>query len=100
MMMRHRVVMRAAPALFFAGVVSCERIQTPGVTVTDSAGVRITLTRPSEVVFAVVDPSPILSLGGRDASGATQFFRVQNVRLDRSERLWVADGYRGFELGA
>ncbi len=61
-------------------------------TVVDSAGVRITITRDARVTFAQVDTEPALSLGGPDAEGPTQFFRVQNVLLDPNGRLWVADG--------
>ena len=61
-------------------------------TVVDSAGVRITMTRDSQVTPVRVDVIPALSLGGPDALVPTQFFRVQNVVFGPGGRLWVADG--------
>jgi hypothetical protein len=83
------------PSFLFLGVTGCD--DTPGVpvTVTDSAGVRITLTTDLPVTFAEVYPDPVLTLGGSDASGSTQFFRVQHVHVDQEDRLWVADGQSG-----
>jgi hypothetical protein len=43
-------------------------------------------------VYAVVDSVPMMSLGGADAEGATQFSRIQGVYLDPMDRVWVADG--------
>lgn len=73
-------------------LVGCEGDTAPSVTVTDSAGVRITLSPDVPTRFAEVDPQPLLSLGGPDASGPTQFFRIQNIYVDPQGRLWVADG--------
>ena len=70
----------------------CDGDTPPGVTVTDSAGVQITLNPDIGTNFAEVDPEPLLSLGGPDASGPTQFFQVQHVHVDPEGRLWVADG--------
>ena len=72
--------------------VGCEGDIPPGVTVADSAGVHITLNPDLRRSFAEVDPEPLLSLGGPDASGPTQFFQVQHVHVDPEGRLWVADG--------
>lgn len=71
---------------------SCGDARSPLVTVTDSAGVRITLSQPGPQTFAVVDSAPTMSLGGPDAEGATQFSRIQGVHLDPMGRVWVADG--------
>lgn len=70
----------------------CERGPAPMTSVVDSAGVRITMTRDHNVTAAQVALIPALSLGGPDASGPTQFFRVQNVVFGPDGRLWVADG--------
>lgn len=70
----------------------CGRSGPPGVTVTDSAGVRITLSAGPPRTFAVVDTTPLLSLGGPDVTGPTQFGNIQGVLLDRRGNLWVADG--------
>ena len=84
---------------WFLGVLliaaACQGRAAPGVTVTDSAGVRLTISTESPGVFAELDSIPSVSIGGPDASGPTQFFRVQGVYLDRSNRLWVADGASG-----
>lgn len=70
----------------------CDRAPAPMTTVADSAGVRITVTRDSRVTPAQVGEIPILSLGGADATGPAQFFRLQNVVFGPGRRLWVADG--------
>ncbi len=74
---------------------ACEGRAVPGVTVTDSAGVRLTITPDVPMVFADLDTIPTVSIGGADASGPTQFFRVQGVYVDEGDRLWVADGQSG-----
>ena len=70
----------------------CDRAPAPMTTLVDSAGVRITMTRASQVAPAQVGEIPMLSLGGPEATGPTQFFRVQNVVFGPERRLWVADG--------
>ena len=70
----------------------CEQVPTPKTTLVDSAGVRITMTRNPQVTPTRLPVEPALSLGGSDASGPTQFFRVQNVVFGPDDRLWVADG--------
>ena len=77
------------------GLSGCEGVPRSTVTVTDSAGVRITLTLHAPAIVAEVELQPILSLGGPDATGATQFYRVQHVHVDRQGALWVADGQSG-----
>jgi 6-bladed beta-propeller len=62
------------------------------VTVTDSAGVRVTVTVDTSAAFATLDSVPIVSIGGPDAAGPNQFFRVQNILVDKARRIWVADG--------
>ncbi len=63
--------------------------------VTDSAGVRITISPDSPRTFAEVDSQPVLSLGGPDATGPSQFYRIQHVQVGPSGTLWVADGQSG-----
>jgi hypothetical protein len=75
--------------------VACEGSGSPAVTVTDSAGVRLTVSDDVERVFASLDSLPTLSLGGADATGPTQFFRIQGIHVDSANRLWVADGQSG-----
>jgi hypothetical protein len=74
------------------GFLACQGEPQRGVTVADSAGVRITISPDSARTFAEVDSQPVLSLGGADAAGPTQFYRIQNVQVGPSGRLWVADG--------
>ncbi|MGD2155049.1 MAG: 6-bladed beta-propeller [Gemmatimonadales bacterium] len=74
------------------GLAACRGERQGGVTVTDSAGVRITVSADSARSFAEVEPQPVLSLGGPDAAGPTQFHRIQNVEVGPSGRLWVVDG--------
>lgn len=69
----------------------CSGAEAPNVLVTDSAGVRITLSVDTARTFASVDSLPLLSLGGVDASGPTLFANIQGVHLDRLDRVWVAD---------
>lgn len=79
-------------SLFLPGLASCGGDSGDPVTVTDSAGIRLTLYRGLPKTFAEVDPEPVLSLCGSDVSGPTQFFRIQNIHVDSEHRLWVADG--------
>lgn len=67
-------------------------MEAPGVTVTDSAGVRIRLSAAPPRIYAVVDSVPVLSLGGRDVTGPTQFDNIGGVYRDPHGNLWVADG--------
>lgn len=92
-------VRNVAKAIWVLGTVlletACEGRPAPIVTVTDSAGVRMTITADVPMVFAELDTIPSVSIGGADASGPTQFFRIQGVYVDVDERLWVADGQSG-----
>ncbi len=83
------------PVCLVLGLAGCNREPERAVIVTDSAGVRITISIDSPRVFAEVDPQPVLSLGGPDASGPTQFYRIQHVLVGPSGNLWVADGQSG-----
>lgn len=74
------------------GIVACAEGRGPAVMVTDSAGVRLTVTDDEELIFAELDPAPTLSLGGASAVGPTQFSRIQNIHVDSRGQLWVADG--------
>lgn len=90
---------RAKRAMWCVGILllgtACKERAAPGVIVTDSAGVRVTITQDAPTVFAELDSVPTMSIGGADATGPTQFFRVQGVYVDRSGRVWVADGQSG-----
>lgn len=66
-----------------------------GPTVADSAGVRLTVNDHAALTFAELDSIPEISIGGPDATGPTQFFRVQGIHVDASGRIWVADGQSG-----
>jgi hypothetical protein len=81
--------------LFLMSVTGCENSDPSDVMVTDSAGVRLTVSENVQRVFAVLDSVPTLSLGGPDATGPTQFSRIQGIHLDPAGRLWVADGQSG-----
>lgn len=81
--------------LSLAASTACDRSASPGVTVTDSAGVRVSVSEDMGLVFAELDSVPRLSLGGPEATGPTRFFRIQGIHVDRSGRLWVADGQSG-----
>jgi len=88
--MRHRPCIAA---IFSVALAACQ-FDRPGlqVMVTDSSGVRITITEGAERTFAEVDPQPILTLGGADVEGPTQFFNVRGIHVDARGYLWVADG--------
>lgn len=86
------VVLRTLLLLALGG---CRGEPPPGTTVSDSVGVRLTVSVDAPVVFAVLDSVPSLSIGGPDAPGPGQFFRIQNVLVDRAGRIWVADGQSG-----
>jgi hypothetical protein len=77
------------------GLAGCKEAPQPSVSVTDSAGVHVTMSADTRRIFARVDSQPLLSLGGADAVGPTQFYRVQNVQLARGDELRVADGQSG-----
>jgi len=89
--MRPYVPSGTLPALILA-TAACGGAEPSAVTVTDSAGVRITLSADTTATFAVVDTVPVLSLGGADVAGPTQFGNINGVRVDRRGNLWVADG--------
>jgi len=80
-------------ALFTLALAACQA-DRPGlqVMVTDSSGVRITITEGAERTFAEADPQPIVTLGGADVEGPTQFFDIRGVHVDSRGNLWVADG--------
>jgi hypothetical protein len=79
-------------SLFNLCLSGCDEESRVPATVTDSAGIRIILTDPAPNIFAVVGSEPVLSLGGPDAEGATQFHQIQEIHIDPRGRLWVADG--------
>ncbi len=90
--MSHRICL----ILTLIVMVGACRSDPPGlVTYVDSAGVRHTISPDTTRTFAEVNPVPVLSLGGADISGPTQFFNVQGIHVDRDGNLWVADGGSG-----
>ena len=89
---------RTSSALLVIGVAAawaCESRTPPAVTVVDSAGVTITTTADARRTFALVDPRPLLEIGGAEEVGATQFSGIQAVWTDGAGRLWVVDGQSG-----
>ena len=83
---------RIALICVIATLAACGGGSENGFTVADSAGVRIALTAAAERTFASVDSEPVMSLGGPDVSGPTQFSRIAGVHLDPRGNVWVADG--------
>jgi len=73
-------------------LLGCEQASRPSVTTADSAGIPITINPVTASTFAVVDPEPVLTLGGPGAEGPTQFFQIQGLHVDPRGRIWVADG--------
>jgi hypothetical protein len=73
-------------------VVACQPLDAPLVTVSDSAGVQITVSAEDSTRYAVVDGVPILSIGAPDATGPSLFANIGGVRQDARGRIWVADG--------
>jgi hypothetical protein len=71
---------------------ACTTRGSRSVTVTDSAGVRITLSAETSRTYAAVDTPAVLSLGGADATGPTQFGNIRGVWVDPRGNVWVADG--------
>lgn len=92
---RAAVSLKLSCLLPLATMAACEHAASPGATVTDSAGVRLTVSEEAGLVFAELDSVPEISLGGPDATGPTEFSRIQGVHVDREGRLWVADGQSG-----
>ena len=90
-----RRVCACALGVASSALVGCGTDVRPAVTVSDSAGVRITLSADAPRVFADVDPSPALSIGGAEDAGPSRFYRIQNLRVDGRGRVWVADGGSG-----
>ncbi|HZD03729.1 MAG TPA: hypothetical protein VE173_02395, partial [Longimicrobiales bacterium] len=87
------VVARAALVLLIAAGACAEGAPREAVTSRDSAGVQITTVRDEPGrIFATVDPTPVLSLGGARARGARQFYQVQTVWVDGDGNVWVVDG--------
>lgn len=85
-----RVVLGPLVAICLTG--ACDSSRPPSATVTDSVGVRITLAAEHSRRFAVVDSTPMLSLGGPDATGPMLFGNVGGVLLGPRGRLWIGDG--------
>lgn len=76
-------------------LLGCRAEPDSRVAVTDSAGVRVTVTLDTALTFAELDSAPTVSIGGADATGPGQFFRIQNILVDEAQRIWVADAQSG-----
>ena len=63
----------------------------PAAEVTDSAGVSIVTSAPSEVVYAELASEPSLSLGEMDGPEEVLFGQIASVARDDAGNLWVAD---------
>ena len=74
---------------------ACEGSRGGAVTVTDSAGVKLTITDGPVRTFATIDSVPLLSLGGPNATGSTLFANIRGIHVDSGRRIWVADGQSG-----
>jgi hypothetical protein len=61
------------------------------ISVTDSSGVRITISPDTETRYAVVDSQPMLSIGGPDEQDTSQFFNIQGIDVDSSGNIWIAN---------
>ena len=85
----------AALALLGVAVAACGAESTPAVVVTDSAGVRVAVSGFSDRTYAVIDTTPVLSLGGADAAGPTLFSNVRGMHVDAAGNLWIADAASG-----
>lgn len=83
---------RAGGVLLLAGLAACGDGAPPDFAVADSAGVRVAVTADGPLVYGEVDPEPLLSLGGPDASGPAQFSGIRGIHVDAEDRLWVVDG--------
>jgi len=62
------------------------------VIVSDSAGVRITLSPATSRTYRTADAEPGLRLGGADEVGPTLFSRITGMRVDGGGNVWVLDG--------
>ena len=80
---------------WIAALAGCGEARDEPLSVVDSAGVRHTISPDRTRVFARVDPTPSVSIGGSDVSGPGQFYRVQAIHVGREGNLWVADGNSG-----
>ncbi|MHB1195003.1 MAG: 6-bladed beta-propeller [Longimicrobiales bacterium] len=52
----------------------------------------MTVTLDTVATFAAVDSIPMVSVGGSNATGASQFSGIQGIHVDKARRIWVADG--------
>jgi hypothetical protein len=71
---------------------ACDTAVPNPPAVTDSAGVRVSISAESTRVFAELSDEPLLDLGGAEAPAPTRFANVRGARLDDAGRLLVADG--------
>ena len=79
-------------ALLACSLSACAEQPAPTVTVTDSAGVHLTINPDRAATYGTVAADPLISIGGSDAEGPEQFTQVHKVMLDSQSRIWVADG--------
>ncbi|MHB1195116.1 MAG: 6-bladed beta-propeller [Longimicrobiales bacterium] len=52
----------------------------------------MTVTLDTVATFAALDSIPMVSNGGPNATGASQFSGIQGIHVDEARRIWVADG--------
>jgi hypothetical protein len=71
---------------------ACQSPDLSSATVTDSAGVQITINPDNSKTYGLVSDEPILTIGGREAAGPTQFSNIRDILVDTQGNLWVADG--------
>lgn len=64
----------------------------PAVDVTDSAGIRIVITRPGDLVYAELAAEPSLSIGEFTGPEELLFGRIASARRDAVGNVVVADG--------
>lgn len=60
-------------------------------TVSDSSGVRITVSPDRDDIYAEVDSVPSVDLGRADVDGPEQFYNVQGIHVDDARNIWVAN---------
>ncbi|MGD2121159.1 MAG: hypothetical protein PVJ76_05415 [Gemmatimonadota bacterium] len=88
---RRKISSLAAGTLCSLLLLACGGEPSPELFGVDSAGVRISLSPYHSGLFAGVDTTPTVSIGGPEALGPEQFFRIVDLHVDPAGRLWVAD---------
>lgn len=68
-----------------------EAAHGPSAAVLDSAGVRVVTSVDRIEAARSVSSDPILTLGGPEVEGPTQFGYISNIEFDPAGRIWVSD---------